>query len=79
MNFGNHVGLFSLAGIQIKVKSKKITELQFMQLLDEIGRFPFANLPFSYRGASFGFRKGREIGSDVLYQKFYVSLQPSKE
>ena len=69
LNFGNHVGLFSLAGIQIKVKSKKITELQFMQLLDEIGDF-FANLPFSYRGASFGFRKGREIGSDVLYQNF---------
>lgn len=69
LNFGNHVGLFSIAGVKVRVTSKKISDGRFMELVEEIGGDFVANL-LSYRGASLGFSKGKEIGTPVLYQSF---------
>ncbi|MCL6557327.1 MAG: DUF2357 domain-containing protein [Firmicutes bacterium] len=69
MNFGNHLGLFALAGVNIKVESDKLNDDQFMTLLEEISAY-LANLVFSYQGGRGPFAKIANLGKSVLYQAF---------
>lgn len=70
LNFGNYIGLASICNKDFIVKSKKISEEQFNEILAQITE-EIANLPFDFNNPTFlPFERSSPSYKDILYQRF---------